>query len=127
MNSAKVYKFLFLLVALGMAVSRATAADVLQAKFESAYYKDYPLFHNYPSVADARYLIDHVGPIGIGIELRQPAFVMHLMSVEPGSPAAATGKLKPGQIIESINGKTLKDDPREGRRTGVSLRGMRRL
>ena len=111
MNSAKVYHFL--LVALGMAVSRATAADVLQAKFESAYYKDYPLFHNYPSVADARYLIDHIGPIGIGIELRQPAFVMHLMSVEPGSPAAATGKLKPGQIIESINGKTLKDvDPR---------------
>lgn len=95
------------------AVSHVFAAEGLTGKFEDPYYKDYPRFHSYPSVADARYLIDHIGPIGIGLELRQPAFKMHLVSVEPGSPAAATGKLKPGQIIESINGKTLKEiDPR---------------
>jgi hypothetical protein len=91
----------------------AFAAEGLTGKFEDPYYKDFPLFHSYPSAADARYLIDHIGPIGIGIELRQPAFTMHLMTIEKGSPAEATGKLKPGQIIESINGKVLKEiDPR---------------
>jgi C-terminal processing protease CtpA/Prc len=38
-------------------------------------------------------------PVGIGINLVQPAFQMQVKNVEPGSPAAATGKLKPGQII----------------------------
>lgn len=113
MDRTQAFHSLCLLAALGMATSSATAGDLLQAKFESAYYKDFPLFHYYPEEGDARFLIDHIGPLGIGLELRQPAFVMHLMSVEPGSPAAATGKLKPGQIIESINGKTLKEiDPR---------------
>lgn len=94
-------------------VGSAVAAEGLTGKFEDPYYKDFPLFHSYPSAADARYLIDHIGPIGMGIELRQPAFTMHLMTIESGSPAAATGKLKPGQIIESINGKVLKEiDPR---------------
>jgi len=82
-------------------------------KFEDPYYKKRPQFHFYPAHDVARVKIDHIGPIGIGLELRQPAFTMHLISVEPGSPAAATGKLKPGQIIESINEKVLKDvDPR---------------
>lgn len=57
--------------------------------------------------------MDRFGPVGIGIELHQPAFVMQVKNVEEGSPAAATGKLKKGQIIESINGQALKDiDPR---------------
>ena len=91
------------------------AADkgALAGEFEDPYYKDWPLFHFYPAHDVARFKIDHIGPVGIGLELRQPAFTMHIISVEPGSPAAATGKLKPGQIIESINGKVLKDvDPR---------------
>jgi len=51
--------------------------------------------------------------VGIGIELHQPAFVMKVKDVEKGSPAEATAKLKPGQIIESVNGHKLKDnDPR---------------
>ena len=38
---------------------------------------------------------------------------MKIKNIEEGSPAAATGKLKPGQIIESINGQKLADiDPR---------------
>jgi len=54
-----------------------------------------------------------MGPVGIGLELIQPAFTMRIIKVEPGSSAEATGKLKKGQIIESINGKTLKEiDPR---------------
>ena len=57
--------------------------------------------------------IGRLGPIGLALELRKPAFTMHISKVEEGSPAAKTGKLKPGQIIESINGETLKDtDPR---------------
>jgi hypothetical protein len=81
--------------------------------YSDPYYKDRPIFHFYPPHDIARYKLDHIGPIGIGLELRQPAFTMHLISVEPGSPAEATGKLKPGQIIESINGVVLKDrDPR---------------
>ncbi len=57
--------------------------------------------------------VDRFGPVGIGIELTQPAFGMKIKNVEPGSPAAASGKLKAGQIIETINGERLKDiDPR---------------
>jgi len=99
----------------GLSATHAGAADkgALSGAFDNPYYKDWPLFHFYPAHDVARFKIDHIGPIGIGLELRQPAFTMHLISVEPGSPAAATGKLKPGQIIESINGRALKDvDPR---------------
>jgi len=57
--------------------------------------------------------VDRFGSVGIGIELHPPAFVMKVKNVETGSPAEATGKLKAGQIIETINGQKLKDiDPR---------------
>lgn len=94
-------------------ITGTTALASFFGPFEDPYYKERPQFHFYPAHDLARFKIDHIGPIGIGLELRQPAFTMHLVSVEPGSPAATTGKLKPGQIIESINGKVLKDeDPR---------------
>ena len=49
----------------------------------------------------------------MGIELLQPAFVMRIKNIEAGSPAAATGKLEKGKVIESINGQKLADiDPR---------------
>jgi len=49
----------------------------------------------------------------MGIELYQPAFVMKIKNIEKGSPAEAAGKLKKGQIIETINGQKLADiDPR---------------
>lgn len=57
--------------------------------------------------------LTRVGPIGISLDLLQPAFTMRISGIEPGSPAAATGQLKPAMIIESINGKKLADiDPR---------------
>ena len=57
--------------------------------------------------------IEHFGPVGIGIDLLLPPFQMQLSRIDKGSPAEATGKLKVGQMIESINGQTLKDiDPR---------------
>jgi len=77
------------------------------------YYKETPQFHMYPDPGGARYTIKRFGPVGIGLELRQPAFTMHILNIEEGSPAEASGKLKKGQMIESINGQTLEDiDPR---------------
>lgn len=79
----------------------------------SFYKKETGLFSPRPDAAKPLNTIDRFGPVGIGIELHQPAFVMKVKNVEEGSPAAATGQLKPGQIIESINGETLADiDPR---------------
>lgn len=80
-----------------------------------SYYKDTPPFSPRPEEKSVKspVNVDRFGPVGIGIELTLPAFGMKLKNVEKGSPAEATGKLKPGQIIESINGVTLKDiDPR---------------
>ncbi len=77
------------------------------------YYTGTPQFHMYPDPGAPRYPIKRFGPVGIGLDLRPPAFTMHITNVEPGSPAEACGKLKKGQIIESINGQVLKDkDPR---------------
>ena len=81
-----------------------------------AYYKGLAPFNPYPSETGGEknpLMIDRFGPVGVAIDLTLPAFGMKLRTVEKGSPAEATGKLKPGQIIESINGVTLKDaDPR---------------
>ena len=77
------------------------------------YYSKEPQFHMHPDPSAARYNIKRFGPVGIGLELRQPNFTMHIANVEEGSPAAATGKIKKGQIIESVNGHAMKDeDPR---------------
>ena len=83
----------------------ATAAD--------SYYKEPPLFSTAPSPDKSLQTITRFGPVGMGIDLIQPAFTMQIHSIEEGSPAAATGKLKAGQIIESINGQRLAGiDPR---------------
>ena len=93
------------LLALGLTAGLALGAD--------SFYKEPPLFSTAPSETTSLQTIDRFGPVGIGIELHQPAFVMKVKNVEEGSPAAATGKLNKGQIIETINGQQLKDiDPR---------------
>jgi len=80
---------------------------------EKSFYKGPQIFQPYPDETEARYVLARFGPVGIGIDLIQPAFTMQINNVEEGSPAAATGKLKKGQFIESINGQVLKDvDPR---------------
>ena len=79
---------------------------------DSSYYKIKPIFNPYPKPG-RNWVVKNFGPVGIGITLTKPAFTMKIRNVEEGSPAAATEKLKKGQIIESINGKVLKDiDPR---------------
>ncbi len=96
----------------GFAVSLILSTSGLA---EETYYKEPPPFSLFPQETGWKkpYTIDRFGPVGIGIELTLPAFGMKVKNVEKDSPAEATGKLKPGQIIESINGVTLKDfDPR---------------
>jgi hypothetical protein len=88
-------------------------ADVASSKFESKFYKEHPLFSTYPKETAVRTEVEHFGPVGIGINLVLPPFQMQVSRVHKGSPAEATGKLKVGQTIESINGEKLKDiDPR---------------
>ena len=79
----------------------------------AGFYKNPPLFSTAPSETKAIQTIMRFGPVGMGIDLVQPAFRMKIHNIEEGSPAEATGKFKVGQIIESINGQVLKDiDPR---------------
>ncbi|MDX1679674.1 MAG: DUF6288 domain-containing protein [Akkermansiaceae bacterium] len=74
------------------------------------------LFNPYPKTegrGSGSWTVRYFGPVGIGIELVRPGMTMKIKNVEEGSPADQTGKLKKGQIIESINGTVLKDiDPR---------------
>ncbi|MGB1131096.1 MAG: DUF6288 domain-containing protein, partial [Haloferula sp.] len=95
-----------LIVMLAGAMGLATAE-------ESSFYKETPLFSTAPDPTKSLQSIDRFGPVGIGIDLIHPVFTMRVKNVEEGSPAEATGRLKPGQIIETINGEALKDiDPR---------------
>jgi hypothetical protein len=83
------------------------------ATAEDSYYKETPLFSTAPGSKAVLQTIDRFGPVGIGLDLIQPAFTLRIKNIEGGSPAAATGKLKKGQVIESINGQKLADiDPR---------------
>ena len=90
----------------------AVGAAAGQARTNS-FYKGPGIFSTRPSDTKSIQTIARFGPVGMGIELGQPAFVMKIKNIEEGSPAAATGKLKKGQIIEAINGQKLADiDPR---------------
>ncbi len=94
-------------------VLSVSGEEAASAKFESSYFKDWPLFSTFPKETVEKQPIEHFGPVGIGIELLLPPFQMQLSRIDKGSPAEATAKLKVGQMIESINGQALKDiDPR---------------
>jgi len=83
-----------LAVTLMAGVASASAADVASSRFESKFYKDFPLFSTFPVETDVRTPIEHFGPVGIGINLLLPPFQMQVSRLEKGSPAEATGKLK---------------------------------
>ena len=94
-------------------VSLSLSLACLQALAAQSFYKESPLFSTAPNEITSVNTIGRFGPVGMAIELHQPAFTMWTGDIEPGSPAAASGVLKKGQIIESINGEPLKDiDPR---------------
>jgi Family of unknown function (DUF6288) len=85
----------------------------LTGQFNSSYYTDWPLFSTRADETKSLNVIARFGPVGISIELFQPAFQMRVMGIEKGSPAASCDKLKIGQIIETLNGQKLKEiDPR---------------
>jgi hypothetical protein len=88
-------------------------ACTLSAPAEDAYYKDaHGVFSTRPATDASLVHVKRFGPVGISLELIQPAFTMKIASVEEGSPAEGAG-LKPGMIIETINGNPLADiDPR---------------
>ena len=101
----------------GMALPLAQAADGdkghLLGAYQGTFYKDWPLFSTRPDETKSSHGIGRFGPVGIAIEIYQPAFQMRIKGIEKGSPAEATGKLKPGLVIETINGQKLADiDPR---------------
>lgn len=78
-----------------------------------SFYKGEALFSTRPSETTSIQNLKRFGPVGLSIDLVQPAFVMKVADIEEGSPAAATGKFAKGQIIESVFGEVLKDiDPR---------------
>jgi len=90
----------------------ASFADKAKTNTKS-FYRAPGIFSTRPSETKSLQTIARFGPVGMGIELHQPAFVMKIKNIEEGSPAAATGKLKKGQTIETINGQKLADiDPR---------------
>ncbi len=97
---------LLALVAFQLAAPQTQAAD--------SYYTEKPIFHPNPKPDSGKgWNVKNFGPVGIGIDLKKPGMTMYISNVEAGSPADQTGKLKKGQIIESINGQVLKDrDPR---------------
>ena len=81
---------------------------------ETSFYRnEHALFSLRPAADKPVTNLTRVGPIGISLDLLQPAFTMHIKGIEPGSPAATSGQLKPGMIIESINGEKMAGiDPR---------------
>jgi len=90
-------------LALGLATTLAPA---------QSYYKQPQLFSKQPDEKKSSFIVERFGPVGMSLELIQPAFTIKIGKIEEGSPAAASG-LKAGQIIASVNGETLKDiDPR---------------
>ncbi len=96
---------------LAIAISLACATET--AEGQPFYENPRGLFSTRPDATKSLTNIKRFGPVGMGIDLIQPAFTMRISHIEEGSPAAATGKLKAGQIIDSINGQKLaKIDPR---------------
>ena len=71
---------------------------------QPSFYTEPSLFSTRPKETVSLQTIDRFGPVGMSIDLLLPPFVMRINTIETGSPAAASGKLQPGQIIESING-----------------------
>ncbi len=94
----------------------AMAAVFSTTAAADGYYTEPPTFRPAPGLEQRGrdWPVQNFGPVGIGITIQVPSFTMVIRNVERGSPAAETGKLERGQVIESINGVVLRDrDPRK--------------
>ncbi len=82
-------------VSLSLGIMPATlAADggaqgAATTKTAASFYKTPPLFSTAPQETKSMETIDRFGPVGIGIELHQPAFTMKIQNIEKGSPAGS--------------------------------------
>jgi len=59
------------------------------AAAENSFYKDPALFSTRPSETKSLQAIARFGPVGMGIDLIQPAFAMKIHNIEEGSPMDA--------------------------------------
>ncbi|MDX1682220.1 MAG: DUF6288 domain-containing protein, partial [Phycisphaeraceae bacterium] len=108
------------LLAFSLAAILLAGGPVSSAQAQESYYpagkENLPIFRPFPKDkgrGSGNWRIRYFGPVGIGINLVRPGMTMKIANVEKGSPADQTGQLKQGQVIESINGVTLKEiDPR---------------
>lgn len=76
-----------LIAAMGLISGVAPAAE--------SFSKEPPLFSMAPKTDKSVQVIARFGPVGMAIELHQPAFVMNVGKIEEGSPVAAPGDFKP--------------------------------
>lgn len=86
----------------GIGVSDGSYYDEAAALFTTRPAEDAPLTN-----------IGRFGPVGLSIDLVQPAFTMRIKDIEKGSPADRTGQFARGQYILRVNGQALRGiDPR---------------
>lgn len=90
----------------------ASAFLSIHSSAQDFYQRD-ALFSTRPDATKEITNLTRLGPVGLSIDFVQPALTIRISGIEPGSPADKTGQLKPGMIIESINGQKLAAiDPR---------------
>lgn len=70
----------------------------VESVFSQSYYKDTPLFSKAPDINLTVQTVARFGPVGMPVELHQPAFTVVVGKIEDGLPAAATGKFKAGHL-----------------------------
>ena len=102
----------------------AMAALATTSLMADSYYKGDPQFHQWPNAKASRFQISRIGPIGLSLELIQPAFTMRISVVEPGIRSAAARSINNQQRYHLIMPLLKSQDPR-GRHSGVTcLTGM---
>lgn len=100
------------------------AALATTSLMADSYYKGDPQFHQWPNAKASRFQISRIGPIGLSLELIQPAFTMRISVVEPGIRSAAARSINNQQRYHLIMPLLKSQDPR-GRHSGVTcLTGM---
>ncbi len=94
-------------------ITASILATVVLSPGDSFYKDEHGVFSQRPSETSEVINLTRFGPVGLAIDLLQPAFTMRIAGIEAGSPADATGQLAEDMIIKSINGEQLADiDPR---------------
>ena len=65
----------------------------------NGFYREPSLFSKAPGETASSQSIDRSGPVGIGIELGEPAFAIEVKDVGNGSPAEVTGADKGLEVL----------------------------